>query len=253
MDCEHISVSRKQCWDECQQKYKYRYHLKIIPETEPPFYLTYGKIIHKIAEHYVLEQGKRKIEDIAADVLGGRILLEYNKAAPPLTDDYKSKFKAHLRNIKSLSDRIGYDGHLEWQFRFDIDPPNNRIITGFIDRLIQRGDKFYILDYKTTQKGFWRKNKNTIRNDLQLRCYARVVQKEFGAKPENIRAALYYLDGPDLVDTKFTEESLVAAEQELLETYKTIRATTPEEAYGRTGDHCRRCDYRKICPFYSLT
>ena len=86
-----------------------------------------------------------------------------------------------------------------------------------------------------------------------MRCYARVVQLEFGAKAENIKAALFYLDGADLIATKFTEESLTSAQTELHETYKDIVSTHPNDVYGRVGDQCRRCEYRPICPFYSLT
>ncbi|MFX5760977.1 PD-(D/E)XK nuclease family protein, partial [Acinetobacter baumannii] len=79
-----------------------------------------------------------------------------------------------------------------------------------------------IIDYKTTKKGMWRKDTNTIRKDLQLRCYGRVVQREFGAKAENIMAALYYLEGGNLVATKFTEQSLASSEKELLDAYNQI-------------------------------
>jgi ATP-dependent helicase/DNAse subunit B len=50
MNIEHISVSRYQVFVECKQKYKYRYHLAIKPDKPEPFYFTYGKIVHKIAE-----------------------------------------------------------------------------------------------------------------------------------------------------------------------------------------------------------
>ena len=43
MDIQHISVSRKQTWDTCQQQYKYKYHLKLTPEREQPEYFAYGK------------------------------------------------------------------------------------------------------------------------------------------------------------------------------------------------------------------
>ena len=158
----------------------------------------------------------------------------------------------HIRNVKKFADQIGYDGHLEWKFHYDLQPPDKHYITGFIDRLIIRGDKYFIIDYKTTKPGFYRKTTNSIRNDLQLRCYARVVQKEFGAKPENIRGALFYVTDGALIATKFNEESLAAAEQELHDAYKEITNTKPSEVHGRVGDQCRRCDYKKICPFYSL-
>ena len=257
--CEHISVSRRQTWSECQQKYKYRYHLKIKSNEPIQPYFTYGKVVHKIAEVYVQEQGKRPIEEISRDCLNGTIEVEKGQPeAPILEKEYLKKLPAQLKNLKQISDRIGYDGKLEWPFKFDLQPPDNHFIVGVIDRLIIRGDKYFILDYKTTKKGFWRKNANTIRTDLQLRCYARVVQREFGAKPENIRAALYYLDGApggggELIGTKFSEESLITAEQELHDAYKEITSTKVDDVYGRVGDQCRRCEYKKLCPFYSLT
>lgn len=253
MDIEHISVSRKQTWETCQQQYKYRYHLKMIPEGPQPVYFGYGKMVHKVAEEYVRAGGNRSIDDIALEVLNGTILVEQGKAADPLEGEYKKKFPQHVRHIKELTDKIGFDGHLEYQFKYDLDPPNNRMITGFIDRLIIRDDKYFILDYKTTKKGFWRKNSSTIKKDLQLATYASVVKKQFGAKAENIRAALFYLEGAELVSVRFNDDMLLRAEQELLQTHIDISETAPEDAYGRVSDNCRRCDYRQICPFYSLT
>jgi CRISPR/Cas system-associated exonuclease Cas4 (RecB family) len=252
MDIEHISVSRKGCWDECKQKYKYRYHLKTQVDTPTPVYFTYGKIVHRVAEIYVGEGGKRPINEVADDLLAGKVLLERDEVSPPLPKEYRKKFPKHLQNIADLTQKIGFDGELEYKFRYDLDPPNNKIITGFIDRLIIRGDKFFILDYKTTKKGGWRKNKYTIRGDLQLRAYARVIQKLFGAKAENIKAALHYVDGGDVIATAFNDKMLMEAENILLAAYNQITESDPDKVYGRTGDHCRRCDYVKICPFFNM-
>jgi len=250
MNIEHISVSRKQCFDTCKAQYKYRYHLKIVSDVPVADHFTYGKIVHKVAECYVEEKGKRAIEDIASDVLNGKIFLEGTSISPPLPSQYKNKFPQHLNNVKTISDRIGFDGELEWGFNYDLDPPNNKLIKGFIDRLIIRGDKFFILDYKTTKQGIWRKNKSNIGKDLQLRTYGKIVQNTFGAKPENIKAALFYLEGAELVSTGFTQESLDSAQQELIDTYDHIVSSDPALVAGSVGNHCRFCDYRKICTFY---
>jgi len=251
--CEHISVSRRQTWSECQAKYKFRYHLKVIPDVPQQPYFTYGKVVHKIAEVYVQEKGERDIKQIVSEVLSGKIQIDEGDGRPELESSYLSKLPTHVSHIKALTDKIGFDGETEWLFRYDMQPPDNHIITGVIDRLITRGNKYFILDYKTTKKGKWRKNAKTIGNDLQLRCYARVVQKTFGADPENIRAALFYLDGAELVTTRFTQESVESAERELHDALKEITSTSPDDVYGRVSDQCRRCDYRNICPYYSLT
>jgi len=253
MNINHLSVSRAQVWNQCQAKYKFQYHLNIPSEEEEPFYFIYGKIIHKIAEEYVRLEGERLISEITSDVLAGKIEVDKGKEVPRLPEEYKRKIPDHLKSIKILTDQIGYGGKLEWPFRFDLDPPHNRHIVGFIDRLISRDGKCWILDYKTTKKGKFRKTRKTVVDDLQLKCYARIAQREFGIKAEDIKAALYYLEGAELIGASFSQASLDNTERELLETYKLIESMHPDNVIGNVGQHCNRCEYRKICPFYSLT
>lgn len=252
MNIEKISVSRYDTWTLCQQLYLYKYHLKIPSEMEQPFYFIYGKIIHKIAEEYVKRKGETTITEIANEVLKGKIEVQPGEKAPHLPTEYQKRLPNHLRTIKKITDKIGYDGELEYKFELDLDPPNNKLVTGFIDRLIIKDNKFFIIDYKTTKKGFWRKNNFTILKDLQLRTYARMVQKIFNANAEDIKATLIYLEDEEIKGCKFSQESLLSAEKQLLEAFDIIKNFPPERAYGNVGNHCLRCDYRKHCPFFSL-
>lgn len=253
MNINHISVSRKLVWDQCKQLYKYKYHLKVPSPEEEPFYFVYGKIIHKIAEVYVAARGAKTLDEVKAEVLSGKILIEeyggVEIRAPELPFDYRMRMSEHLGAVKKLTAQVGYDGELEWPFEIDLDPPNDKKVVGFIDRLIRKDDNFFIIDYKTTKKGRWRKDENSIRYDLQLRTYARIIQKTFNVPAANIRTALYYLEGGNLIGAKYTDQSLLSAEEELLECYNDIIAADPEKVWGRYGDHCNRCDYRSICPF----
>jgi RecB family exonuclease len=251
MNIEHISVSRSKSYGQCHYYYKLKYHDKIPNPGVEQFYFTYGKVIHKIAETYVGERAARSLAEISTDVLRGKIEIEPGKKAPPLPADYKRRMPGHLASIQKLTTQIGTDGILEYPFKFDLDPPHEKRAVGFIDRLILKGKSAFILDYKTTKKGPYRVNKSTVASDLQLRSYARVIQRDFNIKPENISAALYYLEGGDLVATKFNEESLASAEAELLDYYNKIQAHDPAKAWGTTGQHCARCEYNKMCPFYS--
>jgi CRISPR/Cas system-associated exonuclease Cas4 (RecB family) len=253
MKIEHISVSRKQIFDLCEQKYKFRYHLQAKSDGPEPFYFTYGKIVHKIAQVYVEKKGKKAINEIAKDVLSGKIELEEKKKAPPIIAEYKNKFPQHLKSIVKITDKLGFDGEVEYPFRYDLDSPNERYIKGVIDRLIIKNNKYWILDYKTTKKGIFRKTSRNIASDIQLRCYAKVVQRNFGAKAEDIKTALYYLDDDEMVGVCFSQTSLDQAEQELLQAYMTIQSTDPDKVFGHTGEHCQRCEYKKQCHFYSLT
>lgn len=251
MDINHQSVSRKKCFDLCAQQYKFRYHLKVPRPGPEPFYFTYGSIVHRVAELYVQNRGEIKVGEIAKDLLRGKYDLDdYGRKAPRIPEDYQKKFQKHLRAIQNLTDRIGVDGIVEHPFYYDVDPPNGRHIKGFIDRLIIKGDKAFIIDYKTTKKGKWRVNKETVKEDLQLRAYARVVQREFDLKAENIKAALFYLEGENLIGCCYSEESLLNAERELLESYKMIEAADADKVWGKVGWHCKNCDYATLCPFY---
>lgn len=254
MNITHMSVSRKSVWDECKKKYYFKYHIKIEPDQEEPFYFTYGKIIHKIAEEYVERGGKSGIEEIANLVCEGKISLERQNNtdvfAPKIPTEYKVRMPSHLKSIDKITNQIGFDGELEWDFKHDLDPPNNKLVIGFIDRLIKRKDNFFILDYKTTKKGKFRKDKNSIKHDLQLQTYARIVQKQFDVPAENINTALYYLEGGDLISTKFSQKQLDNAEKILLDCYDEIKSSDPDKVWGNVGNHCYRCEYANICPFF---
>jgi CRISPR/Cas system-associated exonuclease Cas4 (RecB family) len=255
MNIEHISVSRGKTYKECKYLYKLKYHEKIPIPGEEKFHFTYGKIIHKIAEMYVEEKAGRSLGEISTDVLRGKVEYEEGKKAPALPDDYKKRMPGHLKSLQKITESTGTGGELEYKFRYDLDPPNEKFVTGFIDRLIIKedpttGEKHcWIIDYKTTKKGKWRETRESIVHDPQLRCYARVVNREFGVPAANIKCALYYLEGGDLLAAKYSQESLINIEKELLALYNEIAAADPERVWGNVGEHCNRCDYKDICPF----
>lgn len=250
MNIEHISVSRGKSYKQCPYYYKLKYHDKIPNPEGEQFYFTYGKIIHKIAEVHVSEGGERTLKEISSEIIKGHIEFEDGKKAPPLPQEYKKRMPGHLKAIERLNGKIGCEGITEHKFRYDLDPPNSRFVTGFIDRIIFKGEKAWIIDYKTTKSGPYRENKKTIVRDPQLRMYSRVVQKEFEIEARNIRAALFYMEGEEIIDATYDEESLDLIEKELLDLYISIENHKPEDAFGIIGQHCRRCEYKNMCPFF---
>ncbi len=244
-----MSISRHGMWLECKQKYKYKYHLNREP-AELPFYYEYGKICHKIAEEYIRNQGEISLNEIANNVLKGKIEIEEGIKASSLPLEYKNRLPGHLRAIENLTKKIGYGGELEWPFSIDLDPPNNKMISGVIDRLIPKNEKYFIIDYKTTKRGKFRKNSLSIKRDIQLRAYAWAVQQKFNIDIDNIRVALYYLEGGNLICGKFTQKSVDNAIVELKEAYNQIKNTDPNKVIGNVGEWCRRCEYRDVCPYF---
>ncbi len=249
-----MSVSRKNVYEECKHKYRFQYHLKT-PSPEPePFYFEYGSAIHYAAELYTQGKGEWKMKDIARDIVTGKIKIDGTKVCGKFPKEYQEKFVKHLTSIQKLTDKIGYDGNCEEEFNYDLDPPNGRMLTGFIDRLIIREQegrqKAFILDYKTTQESPWRTDKNSVRQDLQLRTYAKVVQKKYGLAAEDIRAALFFLEGEVLLSACFDQDSLDRAEKELRDTFIEIENADPDKTWGNVGQHCARCPWKSMCQFY---
>ena len=252
LNIEHISVSRKGCWDTCAKQYRFKYHYKTPPPGPESIYFAYGKMIHKIAEEYVKRGDENQWMDVIAEVVNGQLELEPGKTAPKLNDEYKKKFVNHCKTLRSFINKIGLnvESQIEYAFKYDLNPPHNWNTVGFIDRIITKGDKFFIIDYKTTKKGPWRKNPVTVMKDLQLRMYCKVVQRDFGAKAEDIRACLYYLEGGDMVGARYTQEAIDAAEAEMRDAYGQIKAADPDKVRPTVGEHCNRCDFRTLCDSY---
>jgi ATP-dependent exoDNAse (exonuclease V) beta subunit len=191
METSGISVTRSGVWDTCKLQWKYRYFLKLESPEPEPFYFIFGKLMHKIAEEYVIQKGSVPLLEIKKAVLNGDILLEHDQKAPKIPQAYQKRMPAMIRSIQTISDKIGFDGEVEKSFQVDLDLPRNIIYRGVIDRLIINDNKCVFVDYKTTKKGRWRKNNFTVRKDLQLRSYAWAINKIYNIPPENIYGSLY--------------------------------------------------------------
>lgn len=255
MKITHISNSRASLFEECQLKYKYKYHEELPSPVEEPIYFLYGKVIHKIAEEFVLNKKNKSISEITKEVIDGKIPLERTGDNPngpiKLPAQYLGRLSSDVKNILFITEKIGIEGFVEWPFRYDLDPPYNKVVIGFIDRLAKINDKYLILDYKTTKPGNWRKTSANIKKDLQLNIYARIVQKTLNIPPEKISACLFYvLDGHTVGIPSFKNEDLEATEKYFRETYDKIVNVNPDFASPNVGIHCKRCDYRSHCPFF---
>jgi len=248
---EHISISRSGLFHECQQKYKYRYHLKVISDKPEAPWFVYGKFIHRVAELYVIDKGATDIFSIATNIINENIEFEDIEKFKKLDSHYKNKIKTHLINVEKISKKLGFEGEVEHEVKLDLDEPNQKFLLGYIDRLFFKDNKAFILDYKTTKIGIYRKTKETIKKDLQLRAYAYYVHKKFNVPPEDIHTALYYLDDSKFISAKYNLQEIYEAKDELKKDYITIMNLHENSVHGNVGSHCKRCDYENVCPFYA--
>ena len=133
---EHISISRDGCFKECNQKYKFRYHLKTVSPVPEPIYFAFGKTIHRIIEEHTKAKGSLELSKVAKDVLTGKLELEHGKKAPRFDAEHQNKLIRMLGHYKRLTEKIGFDGEIEWGFDVDMDGQGRRMV-GFIDRMIR--------------------------------------------------------------------------------------------------------------------
>lgn len=236
--------------NECHQKYKYRYHLKVISNKPEAPYFVYGKFIHKVAELYVSNKMEKDIFAISTDIINGNIPFEDIEKFRKLDSSYKNKIRTHLGNVEKITKQLGCDGYIEHPVNYDLDPPNQKMLVGFIDRLFFKDEKAFILDYKTTKIGPYRKTKESIKKDLQLRAYSLFVYEHYKIQPENINTALYYLEDSKLVTAKFTLGEILEAKEILKKDFIFIENMNENSVIGNVGSHCKRCDYEDVCPFY---
>lgn len=247
MNIQHISVSRAGSYANCNQYYKYKYHLKIA-SPEPEFeHFIYGKFIHKIIEEYTKNKGKKEVKEIMQEIYKEGL----EEKPINLSPMYKKRIEPDVSNFLKLTKKIGFDGEVEKDFSIDLDEPNKKLVVGFIDRLIHHNDKIIIVDYKTTKQGPWRKTPETITGDLQLQCYCWVAMREYEVPAEKISAGLYYLLDGQMVAAKFSEKTLNELPQRLLAMYNEILESDPLNTIGNVGQHCNRCEYRSMCPFFA--
>jgi CRISPR/Cas system-associated exonuclease Cas4 (RecB family) len=222
----------------------------VVPNRPEQLYFTYGKLVHTAAEIFVESKGQKPIREIVSDLLQGRIEFDGSDNVCRLDESYFKKLYEHIGFIERFTQKVGFDGEIEHEIKYDLDPPNNKIFLGYIDRLIVRDNQAIIIDYKTSKNNKWRKNKVSIKKDLQLNAYALYVHEKFNIAPENIQAALVYLEEPQVVSTNFNKQGLQLTKQILKNSYYAIEEFDASKVKGNVGYHCKRCDYSDQCPFF---
>ena len=185
------------------------------------------------------------------DLVQGRIDFDGSQNLCNLDQTYFKKLYAHTAFIEKFTKKVGFEGQIEYEIKYDLDPPNNKFFLGYIDRLIIKNDTAIIIDYKTSKNNKWRKNKKSIKKDLQLNAYALHVHEHFNIEPEKIQAALVYLEDPEVVSTNFTKQGLISTKEFLKTSYYAIENSPENKVKGSVGFHCQRCDYSDQCLFYN--
>ena len=241
-----FTVTQLATFDQCPLRYKYLYLLKLPPdpglerekEEEMIEESTFGTVIHKTLEEYILsrKEGKEwkesklmsKFRSLAkAHGIGDREIRNiYEKEAKPILVKFLDNSGKQIGNIVTVEEPF----HL---FIEDCE------IRGIIDRIDKPpGKGYHIIDYKTNRQ------KNEEPYVLPMLLYKWGAEKVLGYSPVE-KLSLYWLRHNRLVAIKIGKD----IERDLEKRIKTIMKKIKEEDFQPTvpPKRCEFCDYKPVC------
>ena len=234
-----LSPSKIQTYEDCPLKFKFQYVLRV--PTPPKTYFGMGTAIHAVAENLTKMQkdGKESTEKLAFEILNKRwdTTSYRNQRTKENQDKVKSKemVKTYMEWEKN-NPNTPVDVESKFQIKI-----NDAVISGMIDRVEQTPEGEYeVIDFKT---GYAYKNKNTIKEDVQMNIYALGTEKLYGKLP--IKTSLFYIK-----DNKFVPHFI---EKEPLEKFTESLGDKIDAIFEEKFDaipefrKCSRCDYASIC------
>jgi len=241
-----FTVTQLATFDQCPLRYKYLYLLNLPPdpglerekEEEMIEESTFGTVIHKTLEEYVLSRkgGEEWRES--------RLMSKFRSLAKAhgITDRdirniYEKEAKSILlRFLDNSENKIGNIVTVEQPFHLFIEDCEVRGIIDRIDR--PSGNGYHIIDYKTNRQ------KNGEPYVLPMLLYKWGAEKVLGYSPVE-KLSLYWLRHNEFVTIEMGEDMKRNIEQKI----KTIIKRIQEEDFEPTvpPKRCDFCDYKSVC------
>ncbi|MFP6641244.1 MAG: PD-(D/E)XK nuclease family protein [Myxococcota bacterium] len=248
------SHSRLSSFEQCKQKFQFRYLLEIPEETEGVEAFV-GKRVHEILERLYQFVGREELPSLR------RVLERYHAEFDEHYDPDRIRIVrteldvAHYRElgVRCLSDfyrnRYPFDQDetlgLEYHVLIDLGGDGRHRVQGFIDRVSRTPDgTIEIQDYKT---GKWVPSRKQLDLDRQLALYQLGLMADFGAEQPMRLVWLYLARGRTLTSTR-TPEQLEQLRRETIVLIDHVEAT--REFPTRKSNLCNWCEYKGICPAF---
>ncbi len=244
-----FSHSRLSCFEQCPQKFKYKYIDKIETEIQESIEAFLGKRVHESLE--------KLYHDLRLDRLNSReeILEFFNSRWEKSWNDKilmvkkinpETQKSMGIKHISDYYSRYNPFNHsrtigLEMPVKFELDGDGKFRIKGFIDRLSLAGNILEIHDYKT---GGRMPAIEQLERDRQLYLYAMAAKKMFPFA-EQTNLVWHFLAFDKTIEIKADEKRL-----ELLknDTIKLIEKINSEKEFPATESKlCAWCEFQNIC------
>jgi len=252
---EIYSHSRLSTFENCKQKFHFRY-IQELPEETEGVEAFVGKRVHEILErlYEFVERGQVP----AVDHVIHRYRVNFDEAYDPRTirivkrgmtrADYRALGERCLRDFyrRHYPFEAGETLGLEQRVEFALDDAGQYRVQGIIDRIVRAQDgALEIQDYKT---GAYVPSQKRLDEDRQLALYQIGVAAEYG-RGEPIRLVWHYLAKNKVCTSTRTPEQLAELKRNVMGLIDEIRST--QDFPATRNNLCDWCGYQKICPAFA--
>jgi len=236
-----FSPSKFNTFNECEQKYRYKY-IHYLPEEYNEGLSTdalqFGSYIHKIFEDGVEAESVEELMEHAT-----RLRNSYQ------FEGREEDIVKCVRNFHKFNGALTESVSTEMQFREEVLPDLE--VNGIIDRVVKGSNGGYlVIDYKTSKR---EKTKRELYNDPQLMIYTAAISKMYKCDIRNITVAHYYPLTGNLVTIKYLPSHVAAFLRRLDEKKWRIRKKKADEFKPRVNQFCDWCGYKGLCPKFGGT
>src|SRR3989344_4938150 len=212
------SHSKLETFEQCPQKYKFKYIDKI-KIKEKPIEAFLGSVVHITLDWLYQQVKQKKLPSIDETII------------------YYIKHRPFEDNTLETEKKI----------EISLDKTNEYKLVGIIDRLVynKENDEIEIHDYKTANT---LPTKDKMDNDRQLALYSIAIKEEFGSN-NKIKLIWHYLAFNKKLVSERTDEQLEKLKKETIELIKRIESET--EFPTNKSILCNWCPFKKICPAWN--
>ena len=240
MFINNFSSSKLNTYQECQYKYRLKYHDRLEPsfnENQSTDALHYGSFVHEI-----LEVG------IEEDTLEGlRTLAEELRPKYQFDDKKLKNLESILKNFLSLNAKLPETVDIERKFKIEF--KEGMHVNGYIDRIV-KNDKgqYLVIDYKTSKRA---KTRLELYKDNQMRMYAYAATQMYGVSIKDVVVAHYYPHYDKLISVKYSSADIAFFLNSVKENMWAVRKKKAESFQCMRNQFCDWCGYKDICPLFS--
>jgi len=238
MFISQLSASKLNTYNECQLKYKLRYHDRLDPvfnEGLNTDALHYGSFVHKVLEDGLNEDTVEGLMKIAEKE---RKNYEFNNSK-------LKNFNDILVNFLKLNAQLSETVSVEEIFKIDIG--DDMALNGIIDRVVKgENGKYLVIDYKTSKRA---KKKVELFQDDQMKMYTYAVSKLYKVPISKIVVAHYYPHYDKLVT--FSRQDIAFFLRKAKEKMWQIRKKKGPDFFASRNMFCNWCGYKDVCPVFN--